>query len=47
MNLIADLGERHKIAKIQIRLIVLEMKDSPWTINSAWIASSKRTYLWI
>jgi hypothetical protein len=26
MNLIADLGERHKIAKIQIRLIVLEME---------------------
>ena len=29
MNLIADLGERHKIAKIKIRLIVLEMEDSP------------------
>lgn len=26
MNLIADLGERHKIAKIQMRLIVLEME---------------------
>lgn len=26
MNLIADLGERHRIAKIQIRLIALEME---------------------
>jgi hypothetical protein len=26
MNLIAELGERHKIAKIQTRLIVLEME---------------------
>ena len=27
MNLIADLGKRHKITKIQIRLIVLEMEE--------------------
>ena len=26
MNLIAELGERHKVAKIQIRLIALEME---------------------
>jgi len=26
MNLIADLGQRHKIAKTQIRLIALEME---------------------
>ena len=26
MNLIADLGQRHKIAKTQVRLIALEME---------------------
>jgi hypothetical protein len=26
MNLIAELGQRHKIAKIQVRLIALEME---------------------